>query len=296
MIMIVVWIDTFLVSVLKILITFIRNPASDAYTDSRPLMPPFPNGLCGGSVITLPRGKLLYSSAKRSPLNLFSTIENIILPPRDVKVWLPAQYHQPEFRSHRFPVLYCHDGQNAMEDTESWTGSSWRLVGALTRMYERDMLRIAAPPVVVLIPCSEGDFAPGISRRHSEYGDLPHPVSQAYGEFVANKVHKYVVNRFRIHDGPEHTASLGSSLGGQASLQLILRYPTIFGAAACMSPCFQAGTIAAIASKGIISANRDDLRSKTIYIDNGGDLDDTRVPVFDALDHFTMNERWWNPG
>jgi hypothetical protein len=39
-----------------------------------------------------------------------------------------------------------------------------------------------------------------------------------------------------------------------------------------------------------------DLRSKTIYFDNGGDADDTRVPIFDAHDHFTMNDKFWNPG
>lgn len=284
----------------QLLLFIIWNaPAAHAYTDSRPLMPPFPNGLCGGSVVTLPKEEL-YSATKKSgssPFNLLSTtVENILLPPRDIKVWMPAEYHKEEFRTHQFPILYCHDGQNAMEDTDSWTGSSWRLVGALTRMYERDMLRIEAPPIVVLIPCGEGDFAPGISRRHSEYGDLPHPVSQAHGEFVANKLHPYIMKQFRVKDGPDHTASLGSSLGGQASMQLILRYPKIFGAAACLSPCFQAGTIAAIASKSIVAAERDDLRSKTIYIDNGGDVDDTRVPMFDAMDHFTMNERWWNPG
>jgi len=266
----------------------------DAYTDSRPLLPPFRNGLCGGSVVTLPRDELY--PTKSSPFNLFSSIENIILPPRDVKVWMPAEYQKPEFRKHQFPVLYCHDGQNAIEDAESWTGSSWRLVGALTRMYERDMLRIEAPPIVVLIPCGEGDFAPGISRRHSEYGDLPHPVSQAHGEFVATKLHPYILNRFRVNEGPEHTAALGSSLGGQASLQLILRYPKIFGAAACLSPCFQAGTIAAVVSKSISYPERDELRSKTIYIDNGGDVDDTRVPVIDIMDHFTWNDRFWNPG
>jgi predicted alpha/beta superfamily hydrolase len=268
--------------------------AADAYTDSRPLLPPFPNGLCGGNVVALPRDELY--STKSSPFNLFSSFENIILPPRDVKVWMPAEYHKPEFRTHQFPVLYCHDGQNAMEDADSWTGSSWRLVGALTRMYERDMLRIEAPPIVVLIPCGEGDFAPGISRRHAEYGDLPHPVSQAHGEFMATKLHPYIMNRFRVNEGPEHTAALGSSLGGQASLQLILRYPNVFGAAACLSPCFQAGTIAAVASKSISPSERDDLRSKTIYIDNGGDVDDTRVPVIDVLDHFTLNDKWWNPG
>mmetsp|Transcript_26692 Transcript_26692/g.43381 ORF Transcript_26692/g.43381 Transcript_26692/m.43381 type:complete len:359 (+) Transcript_26692:94-1170(+) len=264
-----------------------------AYTDSRPLLPPFPNGVCSGSVVTIPQDELY--STRSSPFNLFSSIENIMLPPRNIKVWMPAEYHKPEFRTHRFPVLYCHDGQNAMEDADSWTGSSWRLVGALTRMYERDMLRIEAPPIVVLVPCGEGDFAPGISRRHSEYGDMPHPVSQAHGEFMATKLHPYIMDRFRVRDGPEHCAALGSSLGGQASLQLMLRYPKIFGAAACMSPCFQAGTIAAVVSKSV-SSERDDLRSKTIYIDNGGDVDDTRVPVIDVMDHFTMNDRWWNPG
>jgi predicted alpha/beta superfamily hydrolase len=275
-------------------VLIIWSAAVDAYTDSRPLAPPFRNGVCGGSVVTLPRDELY--PTKSSPFNLFSSIENIILPPRDIKVWMPAEYHKPEFRTHQFPVLYCHDGQNAMEDADSWTGSSWRLVGALTRMYERDMLRIEAPPIVVLIPCGEGGFAPGFSRRHFEYGDLPHPVSQAHGEFVATKLHPYILNRFRVNEGPEHTAALGSSLGGQASLQLILRYPKIFGAAACLSPCFQAGTIAAVASKSISSSERDELRSKTIYIDNGGDVDDTRVPVIDIMDHFTLNDRWWNPG
>ena len=267
---------------------------ANAYADSRPLLPPFPNGVCSGKVVTLPSDDLY--SAKGSPFNPLSSLENILLPPRDVKVWMPAEYNKPEFRSHRFPVLYCHDGQNAMEDSESWTGSSWRLVGALTRMYERGMLRIEAPPVVVLIPCGDGDFAPGISRRHAEYGDLPNPVSQAHGEFIATKLHPYMKKKFRLSNKPEHTASLGSSLGGQASLQLILRYPKIFGAAACLSPCFQAGTIAAVASKSISSTEREELRSKTIYIDNGGDLGDTRVPVIDLMDHFTMNERWWNPG
>eukprot|EP00985_Skeletonema_marinoi_P005911 scaffold2565_cov75-Skeletonema_marinoi.AAC.2 len=262
---------------------------AEAYTDSRPLLPPFPNGVCSGSVVTLPQDELY--STKSSPFNLFSSIENIMLPPRDVKVWMPAEYHKPEFRTHRFPVLYCHDGQNAMEDADSWTGSSWRLVGALTRLYERGLLRIEAPPIVVLVPCGDS-----FQRRHSEYGDLPHPVSQAHGDFMATKLHPYIMNRFRVKEGPEHCAALGSSLGGQASLQLLLRYPKIFGAAACLSPCFQAGTIAAVVSKSISPSEREDLRSKTIYIDNGGDVDDTRVPVIDVMDHFTMNDRWWNPG
>ncbi len=70
----------------------------------RPLLPPFPNGPCDGTVITIPRKDLFPSQRLVS-----SSYENAILPPRDVKVWLPREYHTND---KRFPVLYCHDGQN----------------------------------------------------------------------------------------------------------------------------------------------------------------------------------------
>jgi len=221
-----------------------------------------------------------------------------------------------------------HDGQNVYEDKDSWTGSSWRMIGALSRMHERRMLEIETPPIVVCIPCAEGNILPGISRRHSEYGDYTNPISQAHSEFVAEKLHPVIMDRFRVKEGPEHTTTIGSSLGvsvcvcvcgfvvcasvivlslpfipcfqflkGQASLQLLLRYP-IFGAAACMSPAFQPATIAAV------TANLDTLRKKRLYIDNGGDVllggtkdeSATRVQLFDVHDHFTLNDNWWNPG
>jgi len=298
----------------------------------RPLAPPFPNGSCGGTVVTLPRRDLFPGSDNpflNVNLDPFSSLENVVLPPRDIQVWLPREYHSSEYRNQRFPILYCHDGQNAMDDSSSWTGSSWRLIGALTRLSERKMLRTDAPPIVVCIPCGEGDFLPGMPRRHQEYGDFTHPVSQAHGEFVATKLHPYITKKFRVKEGPEHTSTIGSSLGGQASLQLLLRYPELFGGAACLSPCFHPGTIAAVMAKlvanGVVSeetgerqlsmlfpkqskskmvrpdrgeseSNRISLHAKRIYIDNGGDVEGTRVPVFEALDHFTLNEKWWNPG
>ena len=106
-----------------------------------------------------------------------------------------------------------HDGQNAYEDKDSWTGSSWRMIGALSRMHERSMLEIETPPIVVCLPCAEGNILPGISRRHSEYGDYTNPISQAHSEFVAEKLHPVIMDRFRVKEGPEHTTTIGSSLG-----------------------------------------------------------------------------------
>lgn len=185
-----------------------------------------------------------------------------------------------------------------MSDTTSWTGKSWRLTGAISRLYEHSMLDILVPPIVVMIPCGKGitDFPPS-NQRYSEYGDMMVPISQAHGHFMANLLHPYVSNRFRVKEGPEHTYSIGSSLGGQASLQLVLRYPEIFGGAACLSPCFQAGTIAAtVANLFQENDGLKSLRSKKIYLDNGGDTDDTKVQMFDIMDHFTMNDNWLNPG
>ena len=210
----------------------------------------------------------------------------------------------------------------AMEDASSWTGSSWRLIGAITRLSERKMLSTDVPPIVVCIPCCSEQLIPGQSRRHSEYGDTTNPFSIAHGEFVANKLHPYIMNRFRVDDAPEHTSAIGSSLGGQASIQLLARYPEIFGGAACLSPCFQPGTLAAVMAKlvadgdasvdifptanesktttiqdeGQSGTDHTSLRSKRIYIDNGGDAEDVRVPLFEAMDHFTLNERWWVSG
>jgi enterochelin esterase-like enzyme len=124
-------------------------------------------------------------------------------------------------------LLLCIMPKQAFDDSSSWTGSSMRLVGALTRLSERRMLRTDTPPIVVCIPCAEGTFLPGMPRRHSEYGDYNHPVSQAHGEFVATTLHPYITNRFRVKDGSEHISTIGCSLGGQASLQLVLRYPEV---------------------------------------------------------------------
>lgn len=74
------------------------------------------NGPCDGTVVSIPRKDIFPGQAndRNSFLNLnldpFSSLENVLLPPRDVKVWLPKGYY--ENRSQRYPVLYCHDGQN----------------------------------------------------------------------------------------------------------------------------------------------------------------------------------------
>jgi len=278
----------------------------------KPLTPPFPNGPCGGTVLEISPEETFGVDVNLANMNFLG---DMVLLPRTIKIWLPPGYDETDTVGHS--VLYVHDGQNAMEDEDSWTGASWRLIGALTRLADHklicskqddenenneDATKAKSPseklPIVVMLPSAEGDWLPGVRRRHLEYGDMNLPFAQAHADFVANTVKPLVDNRFLTDPSPQHTFCMGSSLGGQASLHLLLRHPNKFGGAACLSPCFQPSILDCVAS----SKGRDILRDhKRLYLDIGGDMDDTksedfvRVSPIDVLDHLTP-VHGWNPG
>jgi enterochelin esterase-like enzyme len=252
----------------------------------RELQPPFPNGPCGGTVLEIAPEDTFGVDVNLANINVMG---DLILVPRSIQIWLPPGYDE-EDRKLRHPVLYVHDGQNAMEDAQSWTGASWRLMGALTRLADHQLLQSDQPlPIVVMIPSANGDLLPGIRRRHLEYGDVNFPFSQAHADFVAQTVKPLVDNRFRTNPQPDATFAIGSSLGGQASMHLLLRHGDKFGGAACLSPAFGPGMLEQVRNSG------DLLQGKRIYLDIGGDLDEIRVPLIDFFDHLTP-EHWWNPG
>jgi enterochelin esterase-like enzyme len=293
------------------LLTSIRE--IDTSPPRRPLTPPFPNGLCGGSVVDIAPEETFGVDVNLANINMMG---DMVLLPRTIRIWLPPGYDEDDEVGHS--VLYVHDGQNAMEDKDSWTGASWRLVGALTRLAEHKLICSRKEttsndrgeskpslssdeklPIVVLLPSAEGDWFPGVRRRHLEYGDINLPFAQAHADFVANTVKPLVDNRFRTDPSPEQTFCMGSSLGGQASLHLLLRHPDKFGGAACLSPAFGPAILDAVDSpKGrkILKEGK-----KKLYIDIGGDMDDSkssdfvRVSPIDFLDHLTP-VHGWNPG
>jgi len=223
-------------------------------------------------------------------------------------VWLPPQYDGDD-DDRRFPVLYCHDGQNALEDASSWTGASWRIAGALTRLSDAGLLSgdASLPPVVVLVPSSDGDFPLPLPvlpmgaarRRHLEYGGTSSAIAQAHADFVAATVKPLVDSAFRtLTTSPRDAYAVGSSLGGQASLNLLLRHPDKFGGAAMLSPAFGPDTLAdvfrAAAAQNAEGGGRI-LEGKRVYMDIGGDDGDSKVPWIDVGDHLTR-QHWWNPG
>ena len=291
-----------------------RRHADDEVPPVRPLTPPFPDGLCGGRLVTLPPEETYYYHYNGKQQKQLHNNNNILLPPpRPIHVWLPPEYHDDNHHRYKnknerlFPVLFCHDGQNVMQDSSSWTGVSWRMMGALTRLVERNMLQTPYPPIVVMMPSApSSSSSPGIRsdnnnnnnnkdlmwgiirRRHLEYGDTSNAFAQAHVDFVAQTLYPVIHTKFRTD--PHQNYAIGSSLGGQASLHLLLRYPDLFQGAACLSPAFQLPTLASVATQ-----QGEKLKGKRIYMDIGGDMDDTKVSWFDILDHMTPTQ-WHNPG
>ena len=135
------------------------------------LTPPFPNGLCGGTILEI-------SPEETFGVENLSVLGDMMLLPRTIKIWLPPGYNNDSSNENesfnnnirrqqqRHPVLYVHDGQNAMEDEDSWTGASWRLMGALTRLADHQLIGSNILPIVVLLPSADGDLLPGVRRRH----------------------------------------------------------------------------------------------------------------------------------
>ncbi len=148
----------------------------------------------------------------------------------------PLYVYLPEVALHdhrrRFPVLYCHDGQNLWDDPHACFGhGGWylnRIVDELTQD------RKIEPLILVGIPNTAArcrEYTPGKS-----FDDiLAHP----YANYVCDVVKPYVERRFPAKKGREHAGLLGSSLGGLMSLWIAHEFPGLFGNAACLSGAFQ---------------------------------------------------------
>lgn len=145
---------------------------------------------------------------------------------RPVWVWLPPGYERDTAR--RYPVLYLHDGQN-MFDARS-AGAEWGIDETAQGLIEA---RAIAPFIAVGVPSGRDrvrDLTPTADRRHGG-GGLP-----AYAAWLLDELKPQIDRRFRTRPEAMHTAVGGSSLGGVASLWMVLHRADRVGAALVVSP------------------------------------------------------------
>lgn len=144
-------------------------------------------------------------------------------PTRHVEVWLPPGYDTT--RTVRYPVLYMHDGQNLFDPRIANTGIDWGVDEAVVRLSQRGTI-----PAVIVVGVWSG------KERGPEYS--PWQRASAYARFLIEELMPRVNAEFRTLTGPEHTAVMGSSMGGLLSFYLVTHHPGAFGACGCMSTHF----------------------------------------------------------
>ena len=234
----------------------------------------------GGIAVGPAAGRIV--TAPRVPRGL---LDGILLPERDIKVWLPPGYDDDEQR--RFPVLYVHDGQNMMRGRTSWRDRpSWQLGSTFSWLLATEQVQ---PAIVVMIDSIEGGMNPLnnplMRRRWLEYADYP-VFGERYLTFVCDELKPAIDTKFRTLTGPAATSSLGSSMGALCSFLLMWKRPETFGNSACLSPVFQAPLVADVALRGARLSSE-----SRLYIDNGGATDEQSVPLLDLLDG--PEAGWW---
>ena len=164
-------------------------------------------------------------------LRLHRAFPSVYLPDkRDLIVYVPPGYDQHPQRT--YPVLYLQDGQNLFDPRTSFIpGRTWEVREHADAAIEAGEVE----PLVIVGIYNTGD------RRLAEYTHdrdwrMGGGEAAQYGLTLTREILPWIVGQYRVRTGREHTGLGGSSLGGLASLYLGLRYATLFGKLAILSP------------------------------------------------------------
>ncbi len=144
---------------------------------------------------------------------------------RDLLVWTPPGYSDPENADRQYPVLYMFDGQNIFEQLAGLP-SEWHADETATELIEADQVE---PLIIVGIPHSGAgrleEYLPFGSYRGVEGRGR-----QTMG-WVMREVMPKIERAFRVKTDRDSTAIGGASLGGAMALYASTAYPDRFGRA-----------------------------------------------------------------
>jgi predicted alpha/beta superfamily hydrolase len=147
------------------------------------------------------------------------------------RVWIcfPPDYFTTE---NYYPVVYMHDGQNVFNAATSFAGE-WGVDEAMLE----EVNNVCTNAIIVAVDNGGGDrldeYAPWLNTQYNEGGQ-----GGLYASFLVNDLKPYIDNQYRTLTTPEHTAIMGSSLGGLISAYAAFTYPNVFGRVGIFSPAY----------------------------------------------------------
>ena len=187
---------------------------------------------------------------------------------RRLRIYLPPDYAQG---TRRYPVLYMFDGQNLFDDATSYIGE-WGVDESMDALARNDDF----PAIVVGIDHGNelriNELIPYWNVRF-----LPN-TGDAFIDDLVHTIKPFVDANYRTLADREHTAILGSSLGGLSADYSLHRYPQVFGKAGVFSPSYW------VSDEPYAIATRTPLPAGSrVYLYMGGREGDDSVPSLEKM-------------
>ena len=143
---------------------------------------------------------------------------------RTVLVWMPPGYNTEKTR--RYPVLYMQDGGSAFVD--------WYIDEVAMSLVTAKEIE----PLIIVLVYNGGT----VEDRFDEYTPTWDSnvrrggKADQYGQMLVEELKPFIDENYRTLRDASQTGLGGVSLGGLATLYLGLKYPSVFGKLAIMSP------------------------------------------------------------
>lgn len=219
--------------------------------------------------------KMEHSASKNVKI-LTDTIEiEYLNEKRTLGIYLPENYEQD---SVNYSVVYFLDGQSLF-DQKIQEGNEWQLDEVLDSLG-----RISQEQSIIVGLYNSED-------RVNEYSPLPSTQwfsdknysGDKHAEWIVSKVKPWIDSRYRTKKEAKYTVIGGASLGGLMSYYILMKYPSVFGAAIVFSPSFW------INEKvfRLHESNKHILHQKIYF--NAGDLEPSTVQNVKRMEEILLN-------
>ncbi len=198
---------------------------------------------------------------------------------RALTAYLPPAYDAPDSAARQYPVLFMHDGQNVWDHHDCCFGhTGWEVNVTL----DQEIAAGKVEPIIVIA-------ADNTPARNNEYGLDPATMT-AFMDFQVRELQPQALALVRGDSA--RLAIAGSSLGGLVSMQLALRYPATYGAAASLSGAFWPGMDTGVALRDEMPALGK--QPLAVYLDHGGQPADDSDGAADTIEvrDLLVHEGW----
>ncbi|WP_426103312.1 alpha/beta hydrolase [Massilia sp. TSP1-1-2] len=154
---------------------------------------------------------------------------------RQIRLYLPPAYATS---TKHYPVLYMHDGQNLFDNATAY-GGEWKVDETMDALAREGKLEL----IVVGIDNGEAKRMTELNAwSNLQYGPGE---GELYMDFIVKVLKPLIDKQYRTMPERDHTALMGSSMGGLISHYGINQYPEVFGKAGIFSPSYWAAGSAA---------------------------------------------------